>query len=79
MVWAFRKANCRESSTVTFAPPRRAALAGTGIGLSMTNMLIRKHRGKIEAQSKVGEGTTVSIYLPRTDCPELSQATAQAS
>jgi signal transduction histidine kinase len=62
-----------------FRASTSSGIAGTGIGLSMTNMLVRKHRGKVEAQSVVGEGTTVSIYLPRTDCPELSQATAQAS
>ena len=37
---------------------------GTGLGLSMSYSIIEKHNGRIEVESKVGEGTTFTIYLP---------------
>jgi len=36
---------------------------GTGIGLSLTKELVTLHKGKIELESKVGEGTVFKIYL----------------
>lgn len=37
---------------------------GTGLGLSITQSYIRNHHGEIKIDSKVGIGTTVTIYLP---------------
>lgn len=37
---------------------------GTGLGLSISYGIITKHQGRIEVQSKVGQGTTFRIYLP---------------
>ncbi len=37
---------------------------GTGLGLSISFGLIEKHQGKVEVESKIGEGTTFLIYLP---------------
>ena len=37
---------------------------GTGLGLSISYGIIRKHGGSIEVASKVGRGTTFTIYLP---------------
>lgn len=37
---------------------------GTGLGLSVSYGIIENHGGKIEADSKIGEGTLFSIYLP---------------
>ena len=39
---------------------------GTGLGLAVISNIINSHNGKIEVKSKVGEGTTFSIYLWRT-------------
>lgn len=36
---------------------------GTGIGLSLTKELVTLHKGKIELESKVGEGATFKILL----------------
>jgi signal transduction histidine kinase len=37
---------------------------GTGLGLSIVYGIVQKHGGYIEVASKVGEGTTFSVYLP---------------
>lgn len=37
---------------------------GTGLGLTMSYNIIEKHNGKIEVESRVGEGTTFTIHLP---------------
>ncbi|HEX9017142.1 MAG TPA: ATP-binding protein, partial [Chloroflexota bacterium] len=37
---------------------------GTGLGLSVSYGIIEKHRGRITVSSKVGEGTTFSVFLP---------------
>lgn len=40
---------------------------GTGLGLSVTYGLIKKHGGYIEVKSQVGEGSTFSVFLPVCD------------
>jgi|GEM_PF-4366257 len=37
---------------------------GLGIGLTVAQSIIEEHKGKIEVESKVGEGTTFRIILP---------------
>ena len=37
-----------------------------GLGLTRTISIIRKHEGHIEVDSRVGVGTTFSVYLPAT-------------
>ncbi|WP_128694697.1 hybrid sensor histidine kinase/response regulator [Methanoculleus taiwanensis] len=37
---------------------------GTGLGLTSTHSIVRKHDGYIDIDSKVGRGTRVSLYLP---------------
>jgi two-component system, NtrC family, sensor kinase len=39
---------------------------GTGLGLSVSHGIIEGHGGLIEVQSKVGEGSTFSVFLPLT-------------
>jgi signal transduction histidine kinase len=38
---------------------------GTGLGLSTSREIIKKHGGEINITSKAGEGTTVKVILPR--------------
>ncbi len=37
---------------------------GVGLGLSITKDIMEKHNGGIDVKSKVGEGTTVTLWLP---------------
>jgi signal transduction histidine kinase len=37
---------------------------GTGLGLAIAYGIVKMHRGSIEVQSKVGEGTTFWVKLP---------------
>jgi two-component system NtrC family sensor kinase len=47
---------------------------GTGLGLSISYNIVKKHGGHIDVQSKTGESTTFSIYLP---LQSLEQENAQ--
>lgn len=38
---------------------------GSGIGLSLVQLLVVLHHGHIELESKEGEGSTFSVYLPQ--------------
>ena len=37
---------------------------GTGLGMMITQEIIKKHGGKIDVESEEGRGTTVKVYLP---------------
>ena len=46
---------------------------GTGLGLSIVKSLVELHAGEIIVQSKIDEGTTVSVALPLTFTPRAPQ------
>jgi two-component system phosphate regulon sensor histidine kinase PhoR len=46
-------------------PSRSRAMGGTGLGLAIVKHIVGRHRGRLEIRSTVGEGTTVSVDLPR--------------
>ena len=43
---------------------RSRAMGGTGLGLAITKQIVEEHHGKIEAESKAGKGTKITITLP---------------
>jgi len=46
---------------------------GFGLGLSIAYWIVKHHRGRIEVDSRLGEGTTFTVYLPRQAFqPELA-------
>jgi two-component system phosphate regulon sensor histidine kinase PhoR len=44
---------------------RSGEISGTGLGLSISQAIMREHGGDIRLTSTLGEGTTVSIVIPR--------------
>jgi signal transduction histidine kinase len=50
---------------------------GTGLGLSMVYGIIERHRGELDIQSKLGEGTTFIIRLPLAEETTVTEATPQ--
>jgi len=49
---------------------RSRELGGTGLGLSIVKHIAQLHRGRVEAESVVGQGTTIRVILPNP-LPEL--------
>ncbi|WP_029321013.1 sensor histidine kinase [Butyrivibrio sp. AE3004] len=37
----------------------------SGLGLSIVKSIVEQHKGKVECKSKLGEGSTIFIYLPK--------------
>lgn len=46
---------------------RTKKTGGTGLGLAIANWIIQKHKGTIKVDSKVNEGTKISIFIPLED------------
>jgi two-component system phosphate regulon sensor histidine kinase PhoR len=44
---------------------RSRAEGGTGLGLAIVKHIVGRHRGRLDIRSKVGEGTSVQVLLPR--------------
>jgi two-component system, OmpR family, phosphate regulon sensor histidine kinase PhoR len=45
-------------------PARSRQLGGTGLGLAIAKHILRRHRGHLAIASELGQGTTVTAYLP---------------
>ena len=54
----------QENLSRLFEPFFTTKSEGTGLGLTNARRILQQHGGDIEVQSKVGEGTTVTVALP---------------
>jgi two-component system phosphate regulon sensor histidine kinase PhoR len=45
-------------------PGRSRDVGGTGLGLAIVRHLVEAHGGEVKAESAVGHGTTISVFLP---------------
>jgi len=63
----------KEKLSIIFDPFTKAGRPGlngeqsTGLGLSIVKQIVDKHKGKIEVESKEGEGSTFRILLPEIE------------
>jgi two-component system phosphate regulon sensor histidine kinase PhoR len=57
---------------------RSRDLGGTGLGLAIVKHIINRHRGKLEIQSVLGEGSTFTIYLPMEGIPAYAVSSGAA-
>lgn len=55
------------------SPDRRRRIAGTGLGLPISEAIVRSHGGRIWAESKVGSGTTLAFTIPHPRAPTRGQ------
>jgi signal transduction histidine kinase len=59
-----------------FEPFYTTKKKGTGLGLMIVQRIVRQHGGRIELESRVGQGTTFRLRLPlRERQPKLLEAT----
>ena len=42
---------------------------GTGMGLAVAYGIVKSHQGAISVDSKIGEGSTFTVFLPSTEPP----------
>jgi len=52
---------------------------GTGLGLSMVHRFATSHRGAIAVESAPGEGTTMRLWLPRSDLTAGTESARSAA
>jgi two-component system phosphate regulon sensor histidine kinase PhoR len=44
---------------------RSREMGGTGLGLAIVKHIVSRHRGRLKIESKIGEGSTFSVFLPK--------------
>ncbi len=64
---------------VDMSRTRNVRKVGSGLGLMIVNEIVRAHHGKINMQSTLGQGTTVSVQLPSGVEPEVVLSHAERS
>jgi len=52
---------------------------GTGLGLAIVKHIINRHQGRLQIESRAGEGSTFTIFLPVSRSPFLASAPSVAA
>ncbi|HSP17050.1 MAG TPA: ATP-binding protein [Thermoanaerobaculia bacterium] len=52
-----------------FQPFRTNFPSGTGLGMAISYRIVQEHGGRIDVQSRVGEGTVITVTVPRAHAP----------
>src|SRR5262249_25585941 len=53
---------------------RSRDLGGTGLGLAIVKHVVNRHRGSLEIESVLGEGSVFTVYLPAEEVVGLKAA-----
>jgi PAS domain S-box-containing protein len=67
-----------ENLSKIFDPYFTTRSNGSGLGLATTYSIVKRHRGEIRVESKVGIGTTFTIYLPVSKSAVVQRSETQA-
>ncbi len=67
----------QEQLARVFDPYYTTKAGGSGLGLTTSHTIVTKHGGHLRAESRVGEGTTLHVYLPasRSAAPARREST----
>ena len=57
---------------------RNKSTGGSGLGLAVCKHIVEKHKGSLFITSKEGEGTTVTVILPRVSDADVTRAAEEA-
>jgi two-component system sensor histidine kinase PilS (NtrC family) len=59
-----------------FEPFYSTKRGGTGLGLAIANRIVERHGGVLEVESRLGAGTTMRVWVPRSTSPAKTVAHA---
>src|SRR5436190_17789634 len=61
-----------------FEPFSNSTTGGTGLGLSIVYQIVKDHNGAINVRSIEGNGTTITVELPRDNRRAIAESAVKA-